>query len=227
MWHEGRARAEQRALMRDPVFAGIGVPDGDGRPVLVIPGFLAGDASTRGLRDWLSRVGYGPERIGISLNVQRSDALVDALAVRARAVQARNGRAVTLVGHSRGGLLAKVLADRNPELFDRVIALGSPLADPYDVHPLTLAAAQVVYVLNAGDRRWGRLTERRFLAELAAPARVPVTSIYSRSDGVVNWRTCLRPDVEGIEVDGSHAGLVLNVEVYRQLARLLASEVSC
>jgi triacylglycerol lipase len=131
-----------------------------------------------------------------------------------------------VIGHSRGGLLGKVLADRSPELFDRVIALGSPLADPYDVHPLTLAAAQVAYVLNARDRRWGRLTERQFLADLAGPARVPLTSLYSRSDGVVNWRACLRPDVEGIEVHSSHAGLVLNVEVYRLLGRLLAGGTS-
>ena len=221
MWQEARARAEQRALVRDPVFEGAGVPNGEDRPVLVIPGFLAGDASVQVLRDWLIRAGYQPERSGISLNVRRSDALVAALSIRAQALMARSGRPVTVVGHSRGGLLAKVLADRNPELVERVIALGSPLADPYDVHPLTLAAAQVVYVLNARDRRWGRMTERQFLADLAAPPRVPVTSLYSRTDGVVNWHACLRPDVEGIEVHGSHGGLVLNLEVYRLLARLL------
>jgi pimeloyl-ACP methyl ester carboxylesterase len=221
MWQEGRLRAERRALLLDPVFAGVGVPHGQARPVLVIPGFLAGDASVQILHGWLRRTGYQPETSGISLNVQGSDALIAALATRSRALVARTGQQVTIVGHSRGGLLGKVLADRNPELFERVITLGSPLADPYDVHPLTLAAAQVVYVLNARDRRRGRLTEGRFLADLAAQPRLPVISLYSRRDGVVNWQACLRPDVEGFEVHGSHAGLVLNAEVYRLLARLL------
>ena len=215
-------RAERRALLHDPVFAGVGVPAGRGRPVLLIPGFLGGDASLQVLQGWLRRASYRPDTSGISFNIQRSDALVAALAMRARELRTRSGQAVTVVGHSRGGLLGKVLADRYPDLFEQVITLGSPLADPYDVHPLTLAAAQVVYVLNARDRKERQLTERQFLADLAAPPRVPVTSLYSRSDGVVNWHACLRPDVEGIEVHGSHGGLVLNVEVYRLLARLLA-----
>jgi hypothetical protein len=61
----------------------------------------------------------------------------------------------------------------------------------------------------------------RFLRDLAAEPKVPITSIYSRSDGVVNWKACRRPDLSAIEVKGSHVGLAINPEVYRILAHLL------
>ena len=223
MWMEGRLAGEYSALLRDPVFRGAGVPAGDGRPVLLIPGFMAGDDTLQVLQGWLRRLGYRPLVGGISFNVRSSDLVVTALGARSADLSRRSGRLISLIGHSRGGLLAKVLAHRHPELFDQVIALGSPLDDPYDVHPFTLAAAQLFHLVNTFERRRWQLSEQRFLRELAEPTRVPLTSIYTRSDGVVNWRACLRPDVRAFEVQGTHGGMVLNADVYRLLGTLLAA----
>jgi len=158
---------------------------------------------------------------GISFNVKYSEVVMKALTVRLVDVYGWKGRRVTVVGHSRGGILAKVLSHRHPEMVEQVVTLGSPLADPYDVHPVTMAGVRVAQAWNFV--RYGRTAdiERRFLRDLAAEPKVPVTSIYSRSDGIVHWAACLRPDVRAVEVHGSHVGLGLNPEVYKVLARLL------
>jgi pimeloyl-ACP methyl ester carboxylesterase len=218
---EARATAEYAALINDPVFAGAGVAPGDDRPVLLIPGFLAGDWSLRTLHDWLGRMGYRPTWSGIAFNVRSSEVQVALLAQRLRNLTALAGRRVILVGQSRGGLLAKVLADRHPDLADRVIGLGSPLADPYDVHPVTLAAVRAAFTVNRYDPLAWFASESGFLSDLAALPQVPVTSIYSRTDGVVNWRACIRPDMDCIEARGSHVGLAVNPSVYRLLGDLL------
>ncbi len=208
-------------LVRDPIFEGRDLPPGDGRPVLLVPGFLAGDSSMTVLADWLRRVGYYSELAGIVFNVRYSEVVIKTLAARLVDVYRWKSSRITLLGHSRGGLLAKVLAHRHPELVEQVVCLGSPIADPYDVHPVTMAGVRVAQVLNLV--RYGKTSavERRFMRDLEAPCRVPTTSIYSRSDGIVHWPACVRDDVRAIEVEGSHVGLALNPEVYGILARLL------
>jgi pimeloyl-ACP methyl ester carboxylesterase len=218
---EGRLAAEYVQLRRDRLLAGEGVHPGGGRPVLLIPGFLASDLSLQVMRDWLQRCGYQAELPGILCNIDYSEAVVGRLVVRLVDMYAWHGRKVTLIGHSRGGMLATVVARRHPEMVRRVICLGSPLADPFDVHPLTVAAVRMAQVFNL--LRHGRTAgvEMGFLGDLRAPVRVPVTSIYSRSDGIVYWKACLRPDVEAVEVEGSHLGLTVNRQVYAVLAGLL------
>src|SRR5919202_2751517 len=83
MWLEGRLGAEYSNLRRDPVFRGVGVPFGSGRPVLLIPGFMAGDETLQVLQHWLERLGYRPDVGGIVFNVRSSDLVVAALATRA------------------------------------------------------------------------------------------------------------------------------------------------
>jgi pimeloyl-ACP methyl ester carboxylesterase len=223
MWREGRIAAEYVNLTRDPVYYGRGVPRGGGRPVLLIPGFLAGDSSLIVLSGWLRRMGYRPAISGISFNVHYSEQTLDGIVERLRRLVSMSGRKAAVIGHSRGGLLAKVVGDRHPDLVDRVVALGSPLADVYDVHPLTMAGVHAARFYNWVRFRLDWDAEQSFLADLAEPARVPVTSIYTRSDGVVNWKACLRDDVTALEVPGTHSGLAVNADVYRLLARLLAS----
>jgi pimeloyl-ACP methyl ester carboxylesterase len=221
MWLEGRIYLEYVRLIRDPVFRGVEVPPGLGRPVLLIPGFLAGDWTLGTPVQWLRRVGYRPRLAGVNFNVHYSEVtlrpLIDALEALHRKTRSR----VSVLGHSRGGVLAKVLSHRKPELVEQVITLGSPMRDPFDVHPLTMAGVRAAHVFNVVRYGHPASVEMRFLRDLAAEPKVPVTSIYSRSDGVVNWRACLRPDVNAIEVKGSHVGLALNPEVYRILAHLL------
>ena len=132
------------------------------------------------------------------------------------------GDRVSIVGHSRGGVLAKVASSRAPNSVEQVIGLGSPFANQLDITPLTNVAVGVVRTAN--ELRFGRgfQIEARFMHELLEPPAVPTTSIYTRSDDVVNFRSCLRPDIPAIPVWGSHNGLVVNPEVYRLLGRLLA-----
>lgn len=221
IWLEGRIAAEYARLLRDPVYQGKGVPLGRGKPVFLIAGFLAGDTSMQTLRDWLGRVGYAPELPGLYLNIRYSEIALKQLTVRLVDFYAWKGRKVVLIGHSRGGLLAKVLAHRHPEMVEQVITLGSPLGDPYDVNPVTMAAVRLAHVFNLLRYQRSSSLEGRFLRDLAAPCRVPTTSIYSRSDGIVHWEACLRADVRAVEVNSSHVGLGVNPEVYSALGWLL------
>jgi triacylglycerol lipase len=224
VWLEGRAWLEYAQLRRSPVFSGVGVPPGDGRPVMLIPGFLAGDTSLDTMRGWLRRNGYRTLRSGINLNAQSSELLLQRIASRVGTEYRRNGRPLVLIGQSRGGVLALGVAHRFPQLVDKVISLGSPIGDPMDVHPSTMAAVQVIRFAHA-LRRGPRNVDVRFDRELAEPVKVRVTSMYSRSDGIVHWRACLRPDVEAVEVGGSHVGMGVNRRVYEEVARVLARPV--
>jgi triacylglycerol lipase len=221
VWLEGRGAVEYLRLLRDPIYRGIGVPNGAGAPVLLVPGFMAGDSSLSILRNWLVRSGYHVEQAGLVFNIRYSDVVVRLITSRLDAMHLALGRKVTIVGHSRGGLLAKVIGDRQPELVGRVVTLGSPLGDPYDIHPLTMASVRIAHALNVLRYAQGGRVERAFLQELEAPARVPLTSIYSRTDGIVHWEACLRQDAQCLEVAGSHLGLGVNAQVYRLLAGIL------
>ncbi len=216
------ALRELSALLRDPVFRGRGVPRGDGRAVLLVPGFLSGDWSMTVMHGWLQRIGYSAHMSGIYFNVRASEHMLAGLRRRLSEIRAGTASRVTLLGHSRGGLLAKVLAQRQPDAIEQVIALGSPLADQSDITPLTQAAVGVVRTVNEIGFGLRLRAEGRFAYDLKQAPAVPTTSIYTRSDDVVNFRSCIRPDIPSIAVWGSHNGLVINPEVYRLLGRLLA-----
>lgn len=213
---------EFSALIRDPVFRGRGVPPGDGRAVLLIPGFLAGDWTMRVMDAWLRRVGYSSHLSGIIFNVHHSERMLAGLRRKVAEVEKEAGARVTLVGHSRGGLLAKVLSQRRPKGIEQVITLGSPLADWTDLAFMTHHAVGVVTTAN--QLVYGRRlnAEGRFTYDLKLPPVVPTTSIYTKTDDVVNFRSCLRPDIPALPAWGSHNGLVVNPEVFRLLGRLLA-----
>lgn len=229
---EFRWQAELARLTVSPVWYGARVPRGDGAPVLLIPGFLAGDPSLSVMANWLLRMGYAPHFAHIALNVDCSDRSVDRLERRLERVVRRAGRKAVLVGHSRGGHFAKALAHRRPELVEQVVSLGAGLDEPFDISVVTKAAvAYVRAVLQVTSRRAaanGCLTEScscPFVADYSAafPSdRVPITSIYSKGDGVVRWRACVVPYARNVEVTGSHIGLAYNRRVYRVLGLLLA-----
>ena len=189
---------------------------------MLIPGFLSGDWSLRVMRDWLNRIGYKSYLSGILFNVHHSEKMLAGLRHRLVQIEKETGSRVSLVGHSRGGLLAKVLSQRKPQSVEQVIALGAPLADWTDLALMTQHAVGVVRTAN--EIAFGRSfnAEGRFSHDLSLPPAVPTTSIYTRSDDVVNFRSCLRPDIPAISVWGSHNGLVVNPEGYRLLGRLLA-----
>ena len=123
-----RPMTEFGMLMGDPIYWGLGVPRGDGRAVLVLPGLFAGDGYLQPLRDWLGRSGYSPVKSGIDRNPGWSSELIDGLASIVLSEHRRTGRRVTIVGHSMGGLQGRSVGARLPQAVRHVIALGSPLA---------------------------------------------------------------------------------------------------
>jgi pimeloyl-ACP methyl ester carboxylesterase len=143
----------------------------------------------------------------------------------------RDGRPVALVGHSRGGHFAKALARRRPERVSCVISMGAGLDTPFDVSLPTKAGIAAARALHArtSDRiaRRGCFTDTcscRFARDYAAefPADVPLTSLYSRGDGVVWWEACVVPYARNVEVTGSHVGLAFNRKAYVEIAQALA-----
>ncbi len=137
---------------------------------------------------------------------------------------------VVLVGHSRGGMLARIVAVRRPDLVRGLAMLGSPVLDPLDAGGLATVVLPAVVRLSAlgvrglvdGDCITGPCSTAAATA-LAAPLPVPAVSIYSRDDGVVGWRSCQDPDAEWVEVACSHTGMGTDPAVYTALARRLAA----
>jgi triacylglycerol lipase len=230
LWRESRVGLEAAALFRSPVWRGEGVPPGDGRPVLLIPGFMAGDGSLGAMVKWLRANGYWTRRTGMRSNVGCSGDAVERIEERLEALAERTGSPVTVVGQSRGGVLARAIAVRRPELVASTITLGAPTLSMLRVHPIVLLQVGVVGALGAG-RVPGFFSHRclrgpccrDFRAALRAsfPPGVRYTSIYSRIDGIVDWRACLDPAAEHVEVRSSHLGMGLNAAVYEHLARVL------
>jgi pimeloyl-ACP methyl ester carboxylesterase len=228
---EARWQLELAQLLADPVWRGHGVPRGDGEPVLLVPGFLHGDVALNVLNRWLRRLGYRTYRAAIRWNVDCSERAMQRLERRLDDVAARSGRPVTIIGHSRGGLFGRALVRRRPTAIARVITMGSPLADQLDcalfLSAYVAGARAVHWAVRPEARRTGCFTRDcrcPYTSDLVAPlpTAVPVTSIYSRDDGIVRPATCTPPDTEHIEVGGTHLGLAVNAEVYRHLGALLA-----
>lgn len=234
IWREARVALERAALSRDPVLKGQGVARGDGRPVLLIPGFMAGDLSLSLMAGWLGRLGYEPCRAGIRANVDCTARALERLEGQLERLAERHDRPVGIIGHSRGGSMARVLAVRRPELVHQIVCLGSPLTDQLAVHPLVRAQVEAVAVLGSiglsgffsRDCALGECcAEVRENAVAPFPAGVAFTSIYTRADGIVDWRACLDGAAELVEVHSSHCGMAVSGEVFTAIGRALAPEV--
>jgi triacylglycerol lipase len=233
LWREGRVPLERAALLRDDVLEGGGedVHTGDGAPVLLVPGFLAGDLSLSLMAKWLKRIGYRPCRAGIVAHIDCTARALARLEAQLERFTERHERPATLLGHSRGGTMARVLAVRRPDLVESVIAMGSPVTDELAVHPLVRAQVETVALLGtlgipgmfSHGCSFGQCCDQvRAQAAGPFPDGVGFTAIYSRSDGVVDWRACLDPAARHVEVDSSHIGMAVNAEVYRAVADTLA-----
>ncbi|HWF53144.1 MAG TPA: alpha/beta hydrolase [Solirubrobacteraceae bacterium] len=205
----------------------------DAPPVLLVPGFMAGDRSLAALRGWLRRRGSRTAAAGIRLNVDCAEQVVRGVEARLRRLATRADRRVLVIGQSRGGELARVLAYRNPDAVSTLVMLGSPVLDPLDVGPAVLSAVRSVARL--GDLGVPGLFSTRcadgeccaaFREDLRAPLPTDIraVSIYSRSDGIVSWRACLDPGARHVEVDSSHTGMSVNRAVYKVLAEILEEE---
>jgi len=148
---EASASWEAAALVRDPVFAGRGIPHGNGQKVLLVPGLMAGDASLGLMHDWLHRIGYETLSSHIGFNVGCPSATMRRLAVDV----SKGGEKVAVIGHSKGGLVALMLAQTHPELVSQVVTMGSPLINPFDVKVLTRAAMTGIGAWRRAHREQG------------------------------------------------------------------------
>ena len=204
------------SLMLSPFL--MSAPRGDGHPVLTLPGFLASDMSTAPMRRYLPELGYDPHAWRMGRNVGGFARMRAALRGRLAEIHQSTGRKVSIVGWSLGGIYARDLALHAPEMVRYVVTLGSPFAN--DVRATN---ATRLYEALSGETVG---SDPALLQALAGDLPVPTTSIYSRADGIVNWRTCrLRPSdtSENIEVHlASHVGLGVNPAALWAIADRLA-----
>jgi dienelactone hydrolase len=193
-------------------------PRGDGHPVLTLPGFLASDLSMAPMRRYLGALGYDAYAWKMGRNTGGISRMRAALRDRLAEIHNSTGRKVSIVGWSLGGVYARDLALQAPDLVRYVVTLGSPFASD-----ARATNATRLYEALSGEAV-GDNSELR--NAIAGDLPVPTTSIYSRSDGIVNWRTCLlRPSdtAENIEVHlASHIGLGVNPAVLWAVADRLA-----
>ncbi len=229
---ETRWALELGRLVVDPVFLPVGVPRGDGRPVLLMPGFLAGDQTLGVLAAWLWRLGYRPHGCGFIANVDCSDRAAALVERKLTSLHSRTGRRVALVGHSRGGHFVRAIAARRPDEVSHAISIGADLTAMFGTSaPTQLAVAATRRVVRAtgragGDRCLTLACDCAFTRDYAGPfpeAHVRLTSIYSKGDGVVRWHRCVVPYADCVQVSGSHVGLIFNRQSYRAIAHALAA----
>jgi dienelactone hydrolase len=192
------------SLLMSPLL--MRAPRGDGHPVLLLPGFLASDLSMAPMRRFLRELGYGAHAWRMGRNLGGMSRMRAALRDRLAEIHAAAGRKVSIVGWSLGGVYARDLALQAPDMVRYVVTLGSPFAG--DVRATN---ATRLYEALSGE---GVEDNPELRAAISGDLPVPTTSIYSRTDGVVNWRTCLlRPSdtAENIEIHlASHIGLGVN-----------------
>jgi pimeloyl-ACP methyl ester carboxylesterase len=228
---EMRWQAEFLRLLADPIYLRGGMPRGDGRPVVLVPGFAGGDWTLSHLAFWLRRTGYRPVTCTMLFNAGCAERALARVEQRITALAESEGRRVAVVGHSRGGHLARAAAARRPENVSHVVAMGSGLSAQFDAAAPALAAVALARAVESRSGRRGCMTEDcgcTFTAGYRAPFPddVRLTSIYSKGDGVVRWESCVVDYADNVEVTGSHVGLAFNRKVYRALGEALASSAA-
>ncbi|MFI5044664.1 MAG: esterase/lipase family protein [Acidimicrobiales bacterium] len=196
------------------------LPRGDGHPVLVLPGFLASDSSTIALRRLLRRLGHRAYGWRLGRNLGPTGAVVDGVERSVVQLSSRHDQPIDLVGWSLGGVYARELGRRHPERVRQVISLGSPfnMTDRRGSH----SSDDYDRFAPLHDRDSSFVTG---FVPSPEPLPIPSTAIYTRTDGIVAWQTCIqRTDArsENVEVRGSHCGLGHNATVAVVVADRLA-----
>jgi pimeloyl-ACP methyl ester carboxylesterase len=217
MFLEGRAFSEFGAFLGALPLLSL-APRGDGHPVLVLPGLVASDVSTRPLRSFLSNRGYAVSGWRQGRNLGLRDGVQASMVKLVKELNDKHGRKVSLVGWSLGGLYARQLAKMMPDRVRSVITLGSPFAgDPKSTN------AWRIYEIASGQR--ADQADERFGGSLAQTPPVPTTAIFSRTDGICAWQGCMEKTTaqsESIEVESSHCGMGHHPAVVYAVAERLA-----
>ncbi|MBV8453786.1 MAG: alpha/beta hydrolase [Deltaproteobacteria bacterium] len=188
------------------------------RSILLIPGFLAGDATLYPFANWLRSRGHQVFFSGILTNTDCPRRVVDRLANIVIERYARAGEKLVAIGHSLGGIYARELGRRLPQCIEQVILLGSPIKDPHKhANPyIKMMALLTRHIQESGHGCTDQLATICGVHSTEAP-HIPETLIYSKSDGVVDWASCIEegPEVKAFEVDSTHCGLPYNLDTLR------------
>jgi triacylglycerol lipase len=225
---------EFRAVGEFAKFAGhawtwrLGARAAKSRSILLIPGFLAGDATLYPFANWLRLRGHQVFFSGILANTDCPRRVIDRLANIVLERRARAGEKLVVIGHSLGGIYARELGRRLPECIEQVILLASPIKDPL-IHSnpyVKMLAVLTRHIHETAHACNGELATICGVHGAEVP-HIPETLIYSKSDGVVDWASCIEngPNVRAFEVDSTHCGLPYNLDTLRIVRRRL-EEVS-
>jgi triacylglycerol lipase len=237
IWLEALAGLDWVALRASPVYYGLGAPRGDRSAVIVVPGFMGTDHYLMEMYYWLHRIGYSAYNSGIGWNADCLNILVGKLSQTIQKAHKETGRKVHLIGHSLGGVLARSAAERNAEQVASLIMLGSPFRGVRS-HPVVLQTANLVRSKILAQRKSKNASPEIYpecftgFCECNAVTSlqkdfeaVQQTAIYTKSDGIVDWRVCVDEDpAKNFEVKGTHVGLAFNPSVYSLIARRLAGK---
>nr|WP_184810505.1 alpha/beta fold hydrolase [Actinophytocola algeriensis] len=218
-------------LLRDFAWCQVKARQGAGLGVLLVPGFGCGDRTLTLTRGWLQARGYRPADARIRLNVGCTTTLVDRVERRLERHAEVTGRRVVLLGQSRGGWLARLVAVRRPDLVRGLVTAGSPVLDPLGANPNVVRIARALTRLSTAgvpglldaDCLTGSCYRTHSTALTAPlPAGVPALAVYSRLDRIAPWRLCQDPSAECVEIRSSHTAMTLHPDFYRALEPRLA-----
>lgn len=190
------------------------LPDGNGEPVLFLPGFIQSDRSLTYLRKCVSEKGYHSYGWANGINTGPTEYNIQKIKERLKYIHEKHGTKVALVGHSLGGVLARELSRDYPSMVSQVITLGSPFgmsAEWDKINPVIKSLFQFVHSNNP------LVSDEQLMKQLLQPPPVPTTSVYTRNDVIVDWKTSINPKAkftENIEVDTTHTGMCANQSCY-------------
>lgn len=197
---------------------------GNNRPVLLMPPYLGSDRSTRFVRKYLKAAGFATYKWELGVNMINSKYLPKMIE-RLDEIYLKHHQKVSLVGWSGGGIFAKIIANRYPDKVERLITIGSPV---WGVKNMQTPLVKMLEFLRG---RTLRERNGKFLKELEEIPRVPVTCIYTKTDGLVPWKNCMEAEtiganIKNVEVYGSHMGLGANASVLVTIANTLLEDAS-
>lgn len=226
-----RRSASDRLARRSTPYA-LRAPEQSLDPVVLIPGFMAGDGTLGLMSRHLRGLGYRTYRSTMHANIGCTLEASEALERRIEMIALKRGRKVTIVGHSLGGLMARGLAGRRPDLIDGIVTLGSPILAPGAAHPILLFDLKLLTRLQRaglGGMMGEDCTSGACARESWEQSRAPLarglhfTSVFSRRDGIIDWRSCLDPQAKTVEVGTSHVGMAFAPVVLDIVAEALAA----
>ena len=194
---------------------------GDGRKVMLIPGFMSSDRATWPLRQFLNHLGYDALPWGLGRNNGRPEHDAGRLAEHLAAIRV-GGETITLIGWSLGGVIAREVARREPAMVREVITLGTPVegGPKYTATAASFARENNIQ-LESFERHVHEVNQKGI--------KCPLTIVYSHGDGIVDWRASIdryNPHARHERVIGSHLGLGVNPLVWRIIARTLSASAT-